>query len=101
MYSYYVYIMTNTNLGLYIGVTDNICRRVKEHKEEIQDGFTKKYHMHRLIYYETFQDIHSAIRREKRLKWWPRKWKVKLITANNPDWKDLAADWYEPELQPK
>lgn len=100
MYAYYVYILSNTNLGLYIGVTSNLERRVQEHKQGVHPGFTQKYRMNRLVYYEMFGDIHEAIHREKRLKWWPRKWKVKLITAHNPEWKDLSADWGMPADSP-
>jgi putative endonuclease len=70
---YYVYIMTNTNLGLYIGVTNDLERRVYQHREALNEGFTQEYRMHRLVYHETFGDIEDAIRREKRLKWWPRR----------------------------
>jgi putative endonuclease len=95
MHTYYVYILTNTNRGLYIGVTKDLHRRMLEHKEGLLDGFTKTYRMHRLIYFEEFTDIREAIAREKRLKWWPRKWKVRLVELANPEWNDLAKDWFE------
>lgn len=87
---YYIYILTNKRNGtLYIGVTSNLIKRVYEHKNNIIEGFTKKYYIHKLIYYEITNDIESAIRREKQLKKWNRKWKLELIENNNPEWKDL------------
>ncbi|MBI5060354.1 GIY-YIG nuclease family protein [candidate division KSB1 bacterium] len=93
MNSFFVYMLSNTNRGIYIGVTNNLERRLYEHKHGLVEGFTKKYRMHRLVHYEVTSDIRSAITREKRLKWWPRAWKVKLIESMNPNWNDLAADW--------
>lgn len=90
MNTFYVYILASKRNGtLYIGVTNNIIRRVFEHKNDLIDGFTKKYGVHRLVYYEQTEDIRSAIQREKRLKKWNRQWKIKLIEKHNPDWKDL------------
>jgi len=87
---YYVYILTsNRNGTLYIGVTNNLERRISEHQQGIADGFTKKYHVHHLVYYETTNDVNAALQREKQLKKWNRKWKLKLIEKENPDWKDL------------
>ena len=87
---YYIYILANKRNGtLYIGVTSNLVKRVYEHKNNIIDGFTKKYSIHKLVYYEITDDIESAIRREKQLKKWNRKWKMNLIEKNNPEWKDL------------
>ena len=87
---YYIYILANKRNGtLYIGVTSNLVKRVYEHKNNIVDGFTKKYSIHKLVYYEITDDIESAIRREKQLKKWNRKWKMNLIEKNNPEWKDL------------
>ena len=86
----YVYIMSNKPLGtLYIGVTSNLTKRVYEHKQNFVDGFTKKYHLHQLVYFECHDDIQNAITREKRVKRWRRKWKIELIESNNPDWEDL------------
>ena len=87
---YYVYIMSNRRNGtLYTGVTNQIWRRVREHKEGVNEGFTKKYDIKRLVYYEVHGDINRAIRREKTLKNWPRKWKLDLIESINPNWLDL------------
>ena len=89
----YVYVLTNSSNGvLYIGVTNNLARRVWEHREELIDGFTKKYHVHKLIYYEQYDDITYAITREKQLKKWNHSWKVDLINSKNPSWKDLYPD---------
>jgi len=92
---YYVYIMTNKSRTLYTGITSNIKKRVYEHKNKLVPGFTKKYNITRLIYFETFADVHSAIAREKTIKGWLRKKKVELITKTNPDWKDLSNDCYD------
>ena len=87
---YYIYILANKRNGtLYIGVTSNLVKRVHEHKNNIIDGFTKKYSIHKLVYYEITDDIESAIRREKQLKKWNRKWKLNLIENSNPKWIDL------------
>ena len=89
-YHYFIYIMTNERHGtLYIGVTNNLGRRVFEHKHHLFEGFTKDYHLHTLVYYEEFTDIELAIKREKQLKRWHRPWKINLIESLNPDWKDL------------
>jgi putative endonuclease len=87
---YWVYIL-GSKLGgtLYIGVTNNLVRRVYEHRTEGVPGFTKRYAVHRLVYYEPHSDIEAAIRREKRLKKWKRSWKIRLIEELNPDWSDL------------
>ena len=87
---YYVYIMANRRNGtLYTGVTNQIWRRVREHKEGVNEGFTKKYDIKRLVYYEVHGDINRAIRREKTLKNWPRKWKLDLIESINLNWLNL------------
>jgi putative endonuclease len=87
---YYVYILTNyTNTVLYTGVTNNLCRRVYEHKEKIADCFTKKYNIDKLVYYEVFNDIKFAIEREKQIKGGSRKKKIELIEGFNKDWEDL------------
>ena len=95
MKEYSVYILANYSRTLYIGVTNNLVRRIHEHKNQINNGFTKKYGIHRLVYYEIFQDVSAAILREKELKGWVRKKKIALIEQSNPEWKDLARDWYE------
>jgi putative endonuclease len=87
---YYVYILASKRNGtLYIGVTNDIIRRIQEHKEGLIDGFTKKYKVHILVYYETYADISDAIYREKQLKVWKRKYKLDLIEKSNPSWKDF------------
>jgi putative endonuclease len=88
-----VYILASKRNGtLYIGVTGNVQQRAWEHKSDLVEGFTKKYGVHRLVYYELHEDMMSAIRREKQMKKWNRSWKLKLIEAKNPDWKDLWED---------
>jgi putative endonuclease len=88
--SYYVYILASRIGGtLYIGVTNDLVRRVGEHKLKIAEGFTKKHDVTRLVYFEAFDQIEQAIHREKRLKKWPRAWKISLIEQQNPDWIDL------------
>jgi len=90
---FYVYIMSNHKDGtLYIGVTSDLPARVFEHKNELIEGFTKKYHLHNLVYYEVYEDAYSAIAREKQLKKWKRDWKIKLIEKMNPQWQDLYSD---------
>ncbi len=93
MNDYYVYIITNKSKTLYIGVTNDLSRRIYEHKNKIIDGFTKKYNISKLVYYETFNDPNEAIRREKQIKGWLRIKKIKLIESMNPDWKDLSDEW--------
>jgi putative endonuclease len=89
-HNYYVYIMTNKiNTVLYVGVTDNLIRRVYEHKNKIIKGFTEKYNINKLVYFEITKDVNSAIAREKVLKRWKRDWKVALIEENNKEWNDL------------
>ena len=93
MKQYYVYILTSRKKGiLYIGVTSNLVKRIYEHKQSLVEGFTKKYNVHRLVYYEITSDINSAIQREKCLKKWNRAWKIRLIEEGNPLWKDLYDD---------
>jgi putative endonuclease len=87
---FWVYILASRIGGtLYIGVTNDLVRRVFEHRSEVMQGFTKRYGVHRLVYFEQFSDIDSVIRREKRLKKWNRAWKVRLIEEANPNWDDL------------
>jgi len=91
---YYVYILTNkNNKALYIGVTNDLLRRMSEHKHKMVPGFTNKYNLTKLVYYEVTNDVRSAITREKQLKNWHRQWKINLITENNPDWKDLSNEF--------
>jgi putative endonuclease len=88
--SYWVYILANRIGGtLYIGVTNDLIRRTYEHREKLAEGFTKKYGVTRLVYFEQHNDIEVAIRREKQLKKWNRAWKVQLIEQDNPNWIDL------------
>lgn len=86
---YYVYILTNKTKTLYIGVTNNLERRIYEHRNKLKDGFTKKYNITKLVYFEVFNDIKDAIKREKQLKNWHRLWKINLIESKNKEWKDL------------
>jgi len=90
---YYVYIMTNKSRTLYTGVTNNLQRRVFEHKNKLINGFTKKYNITKLIYYEVTNEVTSAIAREKQIKGWLRKKKITLIESMNPEWKDLSEEW--------
>lgn len=94
LYKYYfIYIISNKKSGvLYIGVTDNLKRRIWEHKNKIVKGFSNKYNLDKLVYFEVYQDIKEAIKREKVLKKWNREWKIKLIEKENIDWKDLYDD---------
>ncbi len=92
-HNYYVYILASKKYGiLYIGVTNDLARRVNEHKEGLIEGFSKKYQVKLLIYAKTFNYIDHAIQREKCLKRWKRDWKIELIEKMNPDWKDLYED---------
>ncbi|MFH1678864.1 MAG: GIY-YIG nuclease family protein [Candidatus Omnitrophota bacterium] len=87
---YYVYILTNKRNGtLYTGVTSDLIKRVWEHKNKFEEGFTKKYNINKLVYYEIYNDPENAIKREKRLKKYKREWKLNLIEKENPEWKDL------------
>jgi len=87
---YYVYLLASKRNGtLYLGVTSYLIKRVYEHKNNLVSGFTQKYKVHDLVYYETTADINSAITREKQMKNWKRAWKTELIEKNNPEWKDL------------
>jgi putative endonuclease len=87
---YYVYILTTqNNTVLYTGVTNDLIRRVYEHKNNLIDGFTKRYHVHKLVYFDMVEDVISAIEREKQIKKWVRQKKIDLINDFNPDWHDL------------
>ncbi|MGA7290879.1 MAG: GIY-YIG nuclease family protein [Terriglobales bacterium] len=97
---YYVYIMASRSLTLYTGVTGSIYRRALQHKAGETEGFTKKYHINRLVYYETFKYVNGAIAREKQIKAWTRAKRLALIKTMNPAWQDLADGWGKPaELQ--
>jgi putative endonuclease len=93
MKNFNVYIMASKRHGtLYVGVTSDLVRRVYEHKTDALEGFTKKYGVHSLVYYESTEDVETAIQREKQLKNWQRAWKTALIERSNPDWRDLYED---------
>jgi putative endonuclease len=93
--TYYVYILSSKRNGtLYIGVTNDLERRLYEHKNNLLEGFTNKYNVHHLVYYEDVTDVHAALQREKQLKRWTRKWKLDLIEKDNPEWRDLAKDLF-------
>ena len=93
MREYFVYILASVTKVLYVGVTNNIERRIAEHKTKINKGFTNEYYVNYLVYYESHPSIFDAIAREKRLKNWRRQWKAKLIESINPQWEDLSAEW--------
>lgn len=94
MKQFYVYILASKKEGvLYVGVTNDLERRIFEHKAKINEGFTSKYNVGKLMYFEVFNSIEEAILIEKRMKKWKREWKVNLIIENNPEWKDLSRDW--------
>jgi len=89
-YNYYVYIISNfNNRVLYIGVTNDLKRRIYEHKDKLIKGFTSKYNINKLVFFEQFNNINEAIQREKQMKKWNRKWKDELIEKVNPEWKEL------------
>jgi putative endonuclease len=96
----YIYILSNSTCSvLYIGVTNNLSRRILEHKKGVGSSFTARYKLHRLVYFERLTSMDSAIVREKQLKNWKRIWKVELIKGMNPGFEDLSADWFnESEL---
>ncbi|MBR6039187.1 MAG: GIY-YIG nuclease family protein [Clostridia bacterium] len=94
MNHYYVYILTNwNNKVMYIGVTGNLLRRLYEHKNGVYEGFTKKYHVHKLVYFEETSDVYAALTREKQLEGLLRSKKNALVETMNPDWHDLSKDW--------
>ena len=94
IHQYYPYILTNKTCGtLYIGVTNDLERRMFEHKNKLVRGFTSRYRLNKLLYFETYQYVEDAIRREKNMKKWKRQWKIDLIEKDNPNWKDLSKDW--------
>ena len=99
---YFVYILSSRTKRLYIGVTNDLERRVAQHKRREVDGFTSRYNIDQLVYYEETDDVYAAISREKQLKGWLRSRKIALIENVNPQWLDLAADWYgvrDPSLR--
>jgi len=100
MSQYYVYIMTNRSGTLYTGVTNNLERRIYEHKRKLIPGFTSHYHIDRLVYYEVTSDIPAAIAREKQIKAWTRAKRVALIESVNRDWKDLSESGFSPRPYP-
>lgn len=88
--NYYVYILANKRNGtIYTGVTSDLSKRIWDHKQKLEDGFTKQYDVTKLVYYEIHNDVNEAIAKEKRLKRWHRQWKLQLIEKDNPTWKDL------------
>ena len=95
MRRYYVYIMASKSRVLYVGITNDIWRHIWEHKNDVNPGFTSKYRLHRLVYFESFRYVGNAIAREKRIKGWLREKKVALIRAANPKWEDLSEGWFE------
>ncbi|WP_298543688.1 GIY-YIG nuclease family protein [uncultured Aquimarina sp.] len=92
---FYVYILTNKNhTVLYVGMTNNLTKRLKQHKGRISGSFTKRYNINKLVYFETTIYINNAIKREKQIKKWNREWKINLINDLNPDWNDLSSRFY-------
>ena len=96
MKHYCVYIMTNKSRTLYTGVTNNLERRVYEHKNKLISGFTSRYNITQLVHYEETNDVQEALIREKQIKGWLRSKKIALIEFVNPQWKDLSLEWYNP-----
>ena len=92
---YYVYILTNSSRTLYIGVTNDLVRRVYQHRQKLVEGFTKKYNVSWLVYYEQTLDVKAALLRERQIKACRRSKKVGLVDVMNPEWRDLSAGWYE------
>jgi len=95
MRRYYVYIMASKSRVLYVGITSDIWRRAWEHKNDATPGFTSKYRVHRLVYFESFKYVGNVIAREKRIKGWLREKKVALIHSANPTWEDLSDAWFD------
>jgi putative endonuclease len=91
--AYYVYILSSHSRRLYIGVTNDLHRRIYQHQQKLTEGFTSKYKINRLVYYEIGEDVSAAIFREKQIKGWTREKKIELIESANPDWVDLSAGW--------
>ena len=99
MRAYYVYILANKTKRLYTGVTNNLLRRVYEHKHGLVPGFTKRYNLTRLVYFESTENVRAALAREKQIKGWLRAKKIALIESVNPQWNDLSADWFGPRAR--
>ena len=95
MRRYYVYIMASRSRVLYVGITNDIWRRAWEHKNNVHPGFTSKYRVHRLVYFESFKYVGNAIAREKRIKGWLREKKTELICSANPTWENLSEEWFD------
>ena len=93
MRRYHVYILSSLSRCIYVGITSDLLRRLAQHKRGAMPGFTKKYRVTRLVYFEEYESVTNAITREKQLKRWPRARKNRLIERSNPDWNDLAAGW--------
>jgi putative endonuclease len=93
---YYVYILTNRSKTLYVGITSNLEGRIWQHKNHVFPGFTDHYQIDRLVWFETYGDVHAAIAREKEIKGWTRARKMALVVASNPTWRDLSEDWGKP-----
>ncbi|WP_298238142.1 GIY-YIG nuclease family protein [uncultured Algibacter sp.] len=94
IHQYYLYIITNKkNRTLYTGVTNDLERRMFEHKNKLVEGFSSQYNLNKLMYFETYQYVNDAIKREKNMKKWKRQWKINLIEEENANWVDLSRDW--------
>jgi len=97
---YYVYLLTNRSGTLYTGVTNDLQRRMYEHKNKLVEGFTKRYNIDMLVYYEVTDDINGALNREKQIKAWRRSKRVALIESTNPQWRDMSDGWFSPAPPP-
>jgi len=95
--TFFVYLLASKSRRLYVGVTNDLERRLSEHKSKLTDGFTKRYNIDRLVYFEQTTDVLSAITREKQLKSWNRSKKIALIESINPTWEDLSTEWYKAD----
>ena len=95
--TFYVYLLASKSRRLYVGVTNNLERRLFEHKSKLVEGFTKQYNIDRLVYFEQTTDVLSAITREKQIKSWNRNKKMRMVEAGNPSWEDLSAEWYKAD----
>jgi len=98
---YFVYIMSSQRRVLYVGITNNLPLRVWQHKTRVLEGFTSRYNITQLVYYESFDDVHKAIHREKEIKGWVRQKKIGLIESVNPKWKDLSTGWHKRQSDEK
>ena len=99
--TYWVYVLASRSRVLYTGVTNDLARRVKEHRQHLVPGFTEKYRVTRLAHFEEFGNIRDAIAREKQIKGWVRARKLELIEARNPTWADLAENWFQKSTSPR